>query len=55
MAVEEMTCSVCGCTVDLMAVYEGKVFCFACLGERYRDLAVMLVRYLTEAKGVKPR
>ena len=48
-----MTCLVCDCTADVMAVYEGKVFCFACLIEKYPELAVMLVRYLTEFKGVK--
>lgn len=47
-----MVCSVCGSTPETMAVYQGKVICFACLVERYPELAAMLVRYLTEFKRV---
>ena len=49
----EMVCSVCGTKPETMAVYEGKVICFACLVERYPELAATLIRYLTEFKGVK--
>jgi len=53
MAVE-MTCSICGGTAEVMAVHQGKVICFACLADKYRELAARLVLYLTQFKGVKP-
>jgi hypothetical protein len=52
MAVD-MTCSVCGGNADAMAVHHGKVICFACLANKYPEVAATLVRYLTEVKGVK--
>ena len=51
----EMTCSVCGGRAEVVVLVEGRVVCFACLADKYRELAARLVLYLTEFKGVKPK
>ena len=43
-----MNCKQCYARADMMVTYEGTVYCLWCFAKLYPNVAVTIVKYLTE-------